>query len=326
MNEPVTVIIPAYNEQTIIADVISQIKKVLRNAGITHEIIVVDDGSGDDTYSSASSTGVRVIRHEKNRGYGASLKTGILSAQHDIIAITDADGTYPADRLPDIINRLDNAGMVVGARTGQNVSIPLMRRPAKWILRRLAQFITGEHIPDLNSGMRVFRRRSVLPFINILSDKFSFTTSITVAFLSNNYKVEYVSIDYYKRVGKSKIVPMNFIDFIILVLRLSMLFNPLKIFVSVALFCFALGGAKFCMDFVIALNDAGGITLNFIRNKIISQSVLMLYLAGLQILLVGMVVDGIVLKMSSRLFYPPPEYNTHSNGTNNEISSKHNDD
>ena len=136
-----------------------------------------------------------------------------------------------------------------------------------------------------------------MEYMPILSDEFSFTTSVTVALLSHKYVVRYIPIDYFKRVGKSKVMPRQFIDFVILVLRLSMRFNPLKVFVPIALACFFVGALKFCFDIYFAFYNIHGITVEFLTRKVVSQTTLMLWLAGLQIMLVGMVADGIILKV-----------------------------
>ncbi|MDX9701835.1 MAG: glycosyltransferase family 2 protein [Candidatus Auribacterota bacterium] len=308
MTEPVSIIIPAYNEDVTVEKVVRDVQESIAVEKYHSEIIVVDDGSSDDTSQIALRCGARVIRSSKNRGYGAALKSGILNSSHEIIVIIDSDGTYPAHSIPLLIKELKHADMVVGARTGQDVNIPLIRRPAKWVLRKLAQYITGEKIPDLNSGLRVFHRADALRYLALLSDKFSFTTSITVAFMSHNYKVEFIPVDYYKRKGKSKIKAVNFIDFLVLVFRLSMLFNPAKVFVPIALFCFTIGFAKFGVDLFFALRDAGGITISFLANKVISQSALILWLAGLQILLFGMVVDSIALQFAQSSFSTTKKY------------------
>jgi len=298
MNEPVTVIIPAFNEDSTIGRVVEQLKMVLAQAGILGEIIVVDDGSVDQTSSVVKNSGACLTRHRRNRGYGAALKTGIRAAQHELIVIIDADGTYPVGQIPEILDKLQKADLVVGARVGHKVDIPLLRRPAKWILQRLAERITGERIPDLNSGLRAFRRQFVQQYLSLLSNRFSFTTTLTVAALCDNYEVIYVPIDYFKRLGKSKIIPWHFVDFLTLIIRLSMLFDPLKVFIPTALTVILLGIAKLVMDFVVALQRVGGLTPDFLVHKVISSSALMLLLSGLQILLIGMIADGITRKIS----------------------------
>jgi len=312
MNEAISVIIPAYNEEDGIINVINDLKKVLNNAKIEHEIIVIDDGSKDKTVERAGTTDAVVVQHLKNRGYGAALKTGINIAKNELIVITDADNTYPASQIPKMLEHIQEADMVVGSRQGENVAIPLIRRPAKWILRKLAEYVTGEKIPDLNSGLRIFRRELIMQYLNILSDRFSFTTTSTVAFLSDNYKVIYIPIDYYQRAGKSKIVPWNFIEFMNLVIRLSMLFNPLKIFIPASMFTLILGGIKFIFDVIMAVEEAGGITFTFLTSKVVSSSVLILWFSGLQILLIGMMADGINRKIAQ---YSIPKAKSYSKQT-----------
>ncbi len=298
MKEGISVVIPAYNEQDGIEQVVNDLKTILDPIDIEYEIIIVDDGSADKTVEKALSTGVTVIEQLKNRGYGASLKIGIQYANYELIVITDADNTYPAEFIPEMLKYIDEADMVVGSRRGEKVAIPLVRRPAKWMLRKLASYVTGEHIPDLNSGLRIFRRDLIMQYFNILSDRFSFTTTSTVSFLSDGYKIQYVPINYHHRSGKSKIVPWNFIEFINLVIRLSMLFNPLKIFIPASLFTLGLGFVKFVFDVIWAIEEANGFTMSFFTSKVISSSVMVLWFSGLQILLIGMMADGINRKIA----------------------------
>ena len=164
---PISVIIPAYNEEAAIKSQIEAIKRVLLARDIPHEIIVIDDGSTDKTAEIAGQHGVVVLRHHSNRGYGAALKTGILSASYEIIAIIDADGTYPPRFLPEMLDLIEDFDMVVGARTGVNVHIPFIRKLPKWMLNRLANYVTGTKIPDINSGLRVFHRSVVLQYLHV---------------------------------------------------------------------------------------------------------------------------------------------------------------
>lgn len=245
--QPVSVIIPAFNEAAAIGPVLGQLKEALNQANIVAEVIVVDDGSQDQTADLAETCdGVTVLRHRINKGYGASLKTGIRHANSDIICITDADGTYSSEYIPQLIHRLvtDEYDMIVGARIGDHVSIPRTRRPAKWALGKLASFVAGEPIPDLNSGLRVFRRDVALRLFHMLPNKFSFTTTITLAMITNQYLVEYMPINYYARIGKSKIRPVqDTLNFIQLVMRIALYFAPLKIFMPLSLFLLVLGVA-----------------------------------------------------------------------------------
>ena len=134
----------------------------LNQKGIIYEIIVVDDGSTDDTQKNVRMTDVRLISHKENKGYGAALKTGIKAATYDNIITIDADGTYPSEAIPDLIENIDDYDMVVGARIGANVQIPLIRRPAKWFLKKLAEYLVGRKIPDLNSGLRLMKKLDIM--------------------------------------------------------------------------------------------------------------------------------------------------------------------
>lgn len=251
----VSIVIPAYNEEESAAQVMDEIKKVVAADTHDYEIIVVDDGSTDNTSQVLKAAGVRVIRHPVNRGYGATLKTGIRHASGDIVVITDADGTYPNEQIPAIVGLMGHYDMVVGARTGSKVSIPLVRRPAKWALGALANYLSGSKIPDLNSGLRAFRKDVAMHFFNILPDGFSFTTTITLAMLCNGYAVHNHPIDYFKRGGKSKISPIkDTLNFVNLIVRTIMYFNPLKVFLPVSLFLFLVGIASLVYDVWVVRN------------------------------------------------------------------------
>jgi glycosyltransferase involved in cell wall biosynthesis len=246
-----SVVIPAFNERGSIAETVTEVDRVLRTANLRFEVIVVDDGSTDGTADAAAATPCRVIRVKNNRGYGAALKRGIAAARSEVIAITDADGTYPVDRIPDLVARAREADMVVGARTGAEVNIPLARRPAKWALTRISSYLCGQRIPDLNSGMRVFRRAHFARFLRIVPNGFSFTTTMTLAFLCNGLAVEYVPIDYRKRVGESKIRPRHAYDFLIVILRVIVLFNPLKVFLPAGAALALVGIVKLVYDLAL---------------------------------------------------------------------------
>jgi glycosyltransferase involved in cell wall biosynthesis len=294
---PVSVILPAYNEEAAVALQIEDIRRVLCSHSIAHEIIVVDDGSEDQTAQEALRARARVLQHDGNRGYGAALKTGIVAAQHETIVIIDADGTYPSNSIPDLLVKLEAADMAVGARIGSHVRIPWARRPAKWLLRWLATRIAERPIPDLNSGLRAFRRSCVGQYFLLLSNKFSFTTTLTLAMLCEGYHVVYLPIDYYSRTGKSKIVPRHFMDFVVLILRVAVLFQPLKIFLPLALVCGGLGVLKVIYDIVAFYLRNPTFDWSLLYKATISSSALLLLLAALQILLIGMVADGLLRRV-----------------------------
>jgi glycosyltransferase involved in cell wall biosynthesis len=215
----VTIVIPAYNEEDGIGPGIEAVKQALAASDWRYEIVVVDDGSSDRTAQCAEEHGAQVIRLGANNGYGAALKAGIARAQFAWVAIIDADCTYPANELPRMLEQVPEHDMVVAARTGTDVREPFARRPAKWALRKLAGALTGRTIPDLNSGMRVIRKAVVDEFAALLPSGFSFTTTITLAMISRGYAVAYLPINYYKRVGRSKIKPLHVFQFASLIVR-----------------------------------------------------------------------------------------------------------
>lgn len=250
-----TIVVPAYNEEKGIREVLLELGKLDPRL----EVLVVDDGSTDRTSEIVAESGFRVIRHQMNRGYGAALKTGIRAARSDRIVITDADGTYPNERIPELVEKLDEYHMVVGARVGQNVHIPLIRRPAKRALNLLANYLSETKIPDLNSGLRVFRKADVQRFFDILPSGFSFTTTITLSMHVNDLFVLYVPIDYHERKGSSKIRPIHdTLNFIALIVRTVLYFRPLKIFIPLAgfLFLLAIGVLGYSWYFTPKIMDA----------------------------------------------------------------------
>lgn len=279
-----TVIIPCYNEEQAITQTLDEIRRALA-FGPDYEVIVVDDGSTDRTcewaeQAAADDVRVRVVRHPRNRGYGASLKTGLRHARSEWIVITDADGTYPNDRIPDLLARTRAADMVVGSRTAPNSHYPWIRKIPKAFLRLYASWIASFSIPDLNSGLRAFRRSVALRFFRILPNGFSFTTTITLAMLTNDCVVEYMPISYEKRIGQSKIRPIrDTVNFFHLIARTGMYFAPLRVLLPMA--------AIFILLFLVSLSyDL------FVLENLTEKTVLALVL-GTNIGLVGLVADVI---------------------------------
>lgn len=271
-----SIIIPAYNEEGGIGAQIEHVRRVMDASGIPWELVVVDDGSTDGTAREVEKHDVRLIRQPRNRGYGAALKAGIAAAQNELVAIIDADGTYPSEALIPMYEKAREYDMVVGARVAENVQIPLVRRPAKWVLARLASHLAEQPIPDLNSGLRIMRKAIVEKFQHLLPSGFSFTTTITMSMLCSDHSVYYHPIEYFKRVGSSKIRPKHAYQFLLLILRIAVYFNPLRVFLPLGAVFFAGGLAKFIYD-VTLWN--------------LSESAVMGLLAGVMIWCFGLLAD-----------------------------------
>lgn len=252
-----SIILPAYNEEAALGSDLEDLITVMEASDYTYEIIVVDDGSSDRTAEIAAGfPGVRVIQHTHNRGPGAARSTGMRAARGHIVAMTDADGTYPNRDLPRLIDRvIAGADMVVGARRVETGTLRWLRIPTKEIIRRLASYLAGTDIPDLNSGFRALRRDVGLRFLPILPNTHSWVSTITLALLTNNYHVDYIPIDYYPRVGSSSFHPIrDTYNYLSLVLRTITYFNPLKIFLPVSLVVFILGFVRALYDALIVLD------------------------------------------------------------------------
>jgi glycosyltransferase involved in cell wall biosynthesis len=265
-----SIVMPAFNEVESIGDTLAAVKTSLTRSGMSAEIIVVDDASTDGTAEIvAASPDVYLIKHAFNKGYGASLRTGIRRSSSETIVIIDADGTYPAEMIPALVAEIGPYDMVVGARVGEEVHVQMMRRPAKWLLNKLADYVSGTEIPDLNSGLRAFKRELVVGFFRLLPSGFSFTTTLTLAMLTNDYNVLFVPVNYYERTGQSKIRPLrDTINFFSLVIRMVLSFRPLRVFVPVTALFFVLSTIKVlydirAYDFHIATSTVVLVTLTF---------------------------------------------------------------
>ena len=234
----ISVVIPAYNEEGAIAETVAQVGRILTDAGFQgFEIIVVDDGSADRTAEIAASAGARVISKPQNIGYGHSLKVGIAAASHDMVVITDADGTYPIDQIPALVERYRQGfDMVVGARTGEHYHESRLKSPLRTILTWLVEFACGRSVPDVNSGLRVFSRDTIMPFFTHLCDTFSFTTSITMAYILRRKYVEYIPVPYHKRIGATKVrLFRDSLRTTQYIVQAIVFYNPLKLFLLLSM-------------------------------------------------------------------------------------------
>jgi glycosyltransferase involved in cell wall biosynthesis len=252
----ISVVIPALNEARSVGATVTNIAGVLVAANVVpFEIIVVDDGSSDGTGKVAAEAGARVVRHPHNVGYGRSLKKGIEVATNDLIAICDADGTYPASAIPELV-RLYQEGfdMVVGQRHGPHYRQSALKVPLRAMLRFLVEWTAGRHIPDINSGLRVFSRAAVMTYFSHLCDTFSFTTSMTLAYMMTGRFVAYSQIDYLERDGQSKVrLLRDSLRTLQYVVEAILYYNPLKIFLLFSLLCLAAAAIMMLVSLYFAI-------------------------------------------------------------------------
>ena len=267
----ITIIIPALNEERAIGNVVKDMKREFADA----EILVINDGSVDRTEEIGLQAGARVINHEMRMGYGAALITGIRSASGEYVLFCDGDGQHSAVDARAVVAQAGDFDMVVGARTaGSNA--PAMRKPGKLVIRIFADFLAGRRIPDLNSGLRLFKRDSIMRYLHLMPSGFSFSTTSTFAMLKSKRKIKYVPITVRERIGESTVRqwrhgPMT----LMLLLRLTVLFEPLKIFLSVAAFLFVLGVASLVNDIARGSGGIGDTTV------LMAVSSLIIFMFGL---------------------------------------------
>jgi len=278
-----SIIIPAFHESSAITAVVT----ALRAAGPWHQIIVVDDGSKDDTGAQAEAAGATVVRHPYNKGNGAAVKTGVRHATGDYVLIVDGDGQHRAADARRLVEGLAAYDLVVGARSGATQAT-LARRFGNWLLNWIASFLTERHIPDLTSGFRAARREQLREFMHLIPNGFSTPTTTTLAFIKAGYSVEFVPIEAEQRLGKSKIrLARDGFRFFLILLKIVTIYSPLRIFVPISLITFAIG-------FVYALWTIAR------QSHITNSSVLLIVLAVL-IFLVGLVSEQIsALRFESR--------------------------
>ncbi len=254
-----SLVVPCYNEAEALPDAVLNLRTII-NLDCHYEIIAVDDGSTDGTAeklaeAQAADSSLVVVTHDQNSGYGSALKTGIRHARSDLIVITDADGTYPNERVGDLVELGKKYDMVVGSRTAPGVQYSKLRKIPKIFLTAYASWIAGQQIPDINSGLRVFKKDVIEKYSHLLSNQFSFTTTSTLAFITNGYRVHYEPIGYSPRIGKSHIKPIrDTLRFVQLIVRMGMYFAPLRVFAPFIVLLSLGFIASFMYDVVVLQN------------------------------------------------------------------------
>ncbi|HSR25565.1 MAG TPA: glycosyltransferase family 2 protein [Candidatus Eisenbacteria bacterium] len=281
----VTVVLPCYNEQEHVVAEVERICAAMDASGLSYEVLAVDDASTDATLALLEGAcerfpQLRLLPFRRNGGSGTARRIGTQSARGDIVVWTDADMTYPNERIPELVQLLledPSYDQVVGARTSEQGTHKILRVPAKWAIRKFAERLSNSSIPDLNSGLRAFRRSVALPYLRLLPPGFSCVTTITLAFLSNQHDVLYVPVDYAKRSGSSKFhLVKDVYRYILQVLRMVMYFNPLKVLMPPALWLLLIGVLKGVFDMVVhPLRFATNTVLIFITGIVITALALL---------------------------------------------------
>jgi len=277
-----SIVIPVFNEEKGLPATLAFFEKLTGdNPGI--EVIFVDDASADrspEILAGKKNQGIKVVRHKENKGYGAALKSGLSRARYGYFAITDADGSYPCDRIPSLFEHLlrEDAAMIVGRRTGEALDPGVFRKLGKRMLRGMAERLSREPIPDFNSGLRIAKTDLVRKAQPYLPDGFSFTTTLTLYMLSTAQPILYEPIDYRQRQGKSKIRPIrDFLNFLQLIIRTIMFFNPLRVFLPLSLL-------------FMTLSVTVGV-VSYLLGKVMDITSVILFVTGIQLFALGLLAD-----------------------------------
>jgi glycosyltransferase involved in cell wall biosynthesis len=291
----ITIVLPCYNEEGHVIAEIERISAAMEASGYSYELMCVDDASTDSTLAKLYEAAPRfpemeVVHFHRNGGSGTVRRIGTQRARGEIVVWTDADMTYPNERIPELVQILEKdptIDQVVGARTSEQGTYKVLRVPAKWFIRKFAERLTGAKIPDLNSGLRAFRREVSLPYLRLLPPGFSCVTTITMSFLANQHELYFLPIDYYKRAGKSKFkFGKDAYRYILQILRMTMYFNPLKALLPLALTLLGIGIVKGIYD--VSTHDF----------KIATDTVLV-FITGLLIASIALLADLIVRSRDS---------------------------
>lgn len=263
----VSIILPAYNEGQVIGTIIDKIVAV---AGSDWEIIVVDDGSSDDTAARAARDGVRVVRHPYNKGNGAAVKTGLREATGNVVCLMDADGQHDPAQIDSLLQQLDTYDLVIGARHDGGGAGGIFRRLGNAFYNRLASYLSNQKVLDLTSGFRAAWRDKMIEFVPLFPNGFSYPTTSTLAFIKAGYSVGYVPIEASKRVGKSKIrLAQDGTKFVVIALRMIVLFSPMRVFFPASVLMF-IGGAGYGAWTIYHELDVADVTVLLVTMSVVT--------------------------------------------------------
>jgi polyisoprenyl-phosphate glycosyltransferase len=283
----VTIVLPTYNEVGHLGDEMRRITAAMDASSYTWEIVAVDDGSTDGTRErlrqfARSDDRIRVIEHRRNLGSGGARRTGTRAARGRVVVWTDVDMTYPNHEIPQLVDALDDYDQIVGARTSEEGTHKALRVPAKWMIRNLAQYLSQEEIPDLNSGFRAFRREKAMRYLNRLPNGFSCVTTMTMSFLADGLSVGYVQIGYEAREGESKFHwYRDTRKYLLQVVRMILGYEPLRVFMPVGLALLVFGLGKLGYDIVT-------------KDLRLATNTLLILFAAFQVISIGLLADLVV--------------------------------
>lgn len=290
----VSVVLPIYNEKGHLRAEIDRIRAALEASRYSFELIVVDDGSNDGSETELSRIeGITLITHRRNQGSGAARRTGTTAARGRVVVWTDVDMTYPNDLIPELVDSMEGVDHVVGWRQTEEGTHKLLRTPAKWVIRKLASFLSETDIKDLNSGLRAFRRDVAMQYVHELPKGFSCVTTLTMSFLGNGYSIGFFPIQYFPRAGRSKFHWLRDTRrYILQVIRMTLSYNPLKVFLPVGLGLLVVGLVKLGFDWAE-------------RDFRLAANTLLIFFAALQVITVGLLADLVVRATKSPNSVPP---------------------
>jgi glycosyltransferase involved in cell wall biosynthesis len=290
----VSVVLPVYNEKGHLRQEIQRIRAALDASVYTYEIIVVDDASNDGSEQELPNIqGIKLIRHRENQGSGGARRTGTTAARGRVVVWTDVDMTYPNDIIPELVREMDGYDHIVGARRTEEGTHKLIRMPAKWLIRKLASYLSDTDIKDLNSGLRAFRRDVAMQYVHQLPKGFSCVTTLTMSFLGNGYRLKFYPIDYFPRAGRSKFHWLRDTRrYILQVIRMTLSYNPLKVFLPLGLTLLLLGIGKLIYDWVT-------------RDFRLSTNTLLIFFAAIQVVTIGLLADLVVRATKTPDRVPP---------------------